>query len=120
MNVICLGGSVVANAFTWELVRPFLQARFSGASVTTAVWPKPEAEKPGKRDASIHLACPAGLIQSGGDAIGRITCGRKPRVITSPRSIFEVRRLRRASVTTRIFRSLPRELHREELLLTHF
>jgi len=31
MNVICLGGRVVANMFAWELVRTFLQARFSGA-----------------------------------------------------------------------------------------
>jgi ribose 5-phosphate isomerase B len=31
MNVICLGGRVVANTFAWELVRIFLQARFSGA-----------------------------------------------------------------------------------------
>ncbi len=31
MNVICLGGRVVADTFAWELVRTFLQARFSGA-----------------------------------------------------------------------------------------
>ncbi len=31
MNVICLGGRVVANTCAWELVRTFLQARFSGA-----------------------------------------------------------------------------------------
>jgi RpiB/LacA/LacB family sugar-phosphate isomerase len=31
MNVICLGGRVVANTFAWELVSAFLQARFSGA-----------------------------------------------------------------------------------------
>jgi ribose 5-phosphate isomerase B len=31
MNVICLGGHVVGNALAWELVRIFLQARFSGA-----------------------------------------------------------------------------------------
>lgn len=31
MNVICLGGRAVANTFAWELVRAFLQARFSGA-----------------------------------------------------------------------------------------
>ena len=31
MNVICLGGHVVGNAVAWELVRIFLQARFSGA-----------------------------------------------------------------------------------------
>jgi len=31
MNVICLGGHVIANTFAWELVRAFLQARFSGA-----------------------------------------------------------------------------------------
>jgi len=29
--VICLGGSVVANSFAWELVRTFLEARFGGA-----------------------------------------------------------------------------------------
>jgi len=50
MNVICLGGRVVANAFTWELVRPFLQARFSSASVTTAVWPKPRGWKAGEAE----------------------------------------------------------------------
>ena len=32
MNVICLGGRVVANTFAWELVKAFLQARFSGAA----------------------------------------------------------------------------------------
>ena len=31
MNVICLGGRVVADTFAWELVKSFLQARFSGA-----------------------------------------------------------------------------------------
>jgi ribose 5-phosphate isomerase B len=31
MNVICLGGHVVANTFAWELVKAFLQAQFSGA-----------------------------------------------------------------------------------------
>jgi ribose 5-phosphate isomerase B len=31
MNVICLGGHVVGSAVAWELVRTFLQARFSGA-----------------------------------------------------------------------------------------
>ena len=31
MNVICLVGHVVGNAVAWELVRTFLQARFSGA-----------------------------------------------------------------------------------------
>jgi ribose 5-phosphate isomerase B len=31
MNVICLGGHVVGNAVAWDLVRTFLQARFSGA-----------------------------------------------------------------------------------------
>jgi ribose 5-phosphate isomerase B len=31
MNVICLGGRVVATAFAWELVRSFLSARFKGA-----------------------------------------------------------------------------------------
>ena len=30
MNVICLGGRVVANTFAWELVKVFLEARFSG------------------------------------------------------------------------------------------
>ena len=29
MNVICLGGRVVANTFAWELVKVFLDARFS-------------------------------------------------------------------------------------------
>jgi ribose 5-phosphate isomerase B len=31
MNVICLGGLVVAQALAWELVKTFLAARFSGA-----------------------------------------------------------------------------------------
>jgi ribose 5-phosphate isomerase B len=31
MNVICLGGRVVTNRVAWELVKIFLQARFSGA-----------------------------------------------------------------------------------------
>ena len=31
MNVVCLGGHVVGTAVAWELVRTFLQARFSGA-----------------------------------------------------------------------------------------
>jgi ribose 5-phosphate isomerase B len=31
MNVICLGGRVVAYALAWELVQTFLAARFSGA-----------------------------------------------------------------------------------------
>jgi ribose 5-phosphate isomerase B len=31
MNVICLGGRVIANRFAWELVKTFLGARFSGA-----------------------------------------------------------------------------------------
>jgi ribose 5-phosphate isomerase B len=31
MNVICLGGRVIANTFAWELVKTFLEARFSGA-----------------------------------------------------------------------------------------
>ena len=31
MNVICLGGRVIANTLAWELVAAFLQARFSGA-----------------------------------------------------------------------------------------
>jgi ribose 5-phosphate isomerase B len=32
MNMICLGGRVVANTFAWELVRAFLEAQFSGAA----------------------------------------------------------------------------------------
>jgi ribose 5-phosphate isomerase B len=31
MNMICLGGRVVGEAFAWELVQTFLGARFSGA-----------------------------------------------------------------------------------------
>ncbi len=31
MNLICLGGRVIADTFAWELVKTFLQARFSGA-----------------------------------------------------------------------------------------
>ncbi len=31
MNVICLGGRVIANTLAWELVTAFLHARFSGA-----------------------------------------------------------------------------------------
>jgi ribose 5-phosphate isomerase B len=31
LNVICLGGRVIANAFAWELVKIFLEAGFSGA-----------------------------------------------------------------------------------------
>jgi ribose 5-phosphate isomerase B len=31
MNVICLGGRVIANRFAWELVKTFLEARFSRA-----------------------------------------------------------------------------------------
>jgi ribose 5-phosphate isomerase B len=31
MNVICLGGRVVTDTVAWELVKIFLQARFSGA-----------------------------------------------------------------------------------------
>ncbi len=31
MNVICLGGRVVAAQFAWELVAAFLSARFKGA-----------------------------------------------------------------------------------------
>jgi ribose 5-phosphate isomerase B len=31
LNMICLGGSMVANTLAWELVRAFLQARFTGA-----------------------------------------------------------------------------------------
>jgi ribose 5-phosphate isomerase B len=30
MNVICLGGRVVATTFAWELVKVFLEAQFSG------------------------------------------------------------------------------------------
>lgn len=30
MNLICLGGRVLGQALAWELVRTFLQARFSG------------------------------------------------------------------------------------------
>jgi len=30
MNVICLGGHVVGQAFAWELVKSFLAARFTG------------------------------------------------------------------------------------------
>jgi ribose 5-phosphate isomerase B len=31
MNVICLGGRVIGSALAWELLRAFLEARFSGA-----------------------------------------------------------------------------------------
>jgi ribose 5-phosphate isomerase B len=31
MNMICLGGLVVGHALAWELVKTFLQAKFSGA-----------------------------------------------------------------------------------------
>ena len=31
MNVICMGGRVVTNTVAWELLRIFLDARFSGA-----------------------------------------------------------------------------------------
>ena len=31
LNVMCLGGRVVGDAFAWELVKTFLDARFSGA-----------------------------------------------------------------------------------------
>jgi len=31
MNMICLGGLVVGHAVAWELVKTFLQAKFSGA-----------------------------------------------------------------------------------------
>ena len=31
MNMICLGGLVVGHAAAWELVKTFLQAKFSGA-----------------------------------------------------------------------------------------
>ena len=30
MNIICLGGRVVDHALAWELVKTFLQAKFSG------------------------------------------------------------------------------------------
>jgi ribose 5-phosphate isomerase B len=30
MNMICLGGLVVGHAFAWELVKTFLNAKFSG------------------------------------------------------------------------------------------
>lgn len=32
LNMICLGGLVVGHALAWELVRTFLDARFSGAA----------------------------------------------------------------------------------------
>ena len=31
MNLICLGGKVVSNSLAWDLLRTFLDARFSGA-----------------------------------------------------------------------------------------
>ena len=31
LNIICLGGRVVGHSLAWELVRTFLDARFSGA-----------------------------------------------------------------------------------------
>jgi len=31
LNVICLGGRVIANTFAWDLVKIFLEARFSSA-----------------------------------------------------------------------------------------
>jgi ribose 5-phosphate isomerase B len=31
LNVICLGGRVLGNALAWELLKTFLDARFSGA-----------------------------------------------------------------------------------------
>ena len=31
LNVMCLGGRVVGDALAWELVKTFLEARFSGA-----------------------------------------------------------------------------------------
>ena len=31
MNLICLGGRVLGESAAWELVRIFLEARFSGA-----------------------------------------------------------------------------------------
>lgn len=36
IRVICLGGRVVANTFAWELVRTFLDTRFSGAEPSPA------------------------------------------------------------------------------------
>ena len=32
LNMICLGGLIVGHALAWELVRTFLNARFSGAA----------------------------------------------------------------------------------------
>jgi len=32
LNVMCLGGRVVGDALAWELVKTFLDARFSGAA----------------------------------------------------------------------------------------
>jgi ribose 5-phosphate isomerase B len=32
LNVVCLGGRVVGDALAWELVKTFLDARFSGAA----------------------------------------------------------------------------------------
>ena len=32
LNVICLGGRVIGDALAWELVKAFLDARFSGAA----------------------------------------------------------------------------------------
>ena len=31
LNIICLGGRVVGDSLAWELVKTFLDARFSGA-----------------------------------------------------------------------------------------
>jgi len=31
MNVICLGGRVIGDALAWELIKTFIDARFSGA-----------------------------------------------------------------------------------------
>jgi ribose 5-phosphate isomerase B len=30
LNIICLGGRVIGHSLAWELVRTFLDARFSG------------------------------------------------------------------------------------------
>jgi len=43
MNVICLGGRVVANMFAWKLVKEFLEAQFSGLERTGGGWLKSQA-----------------------------------------------------------------------------
>jgi len=45
MNMICLGGLVVGYALAWELVKTFLQAKFSG----TERIPSPPGESCGLR-----------------------------------------------------------------------